>query len=122
MLPAEMGILGLALDPNTFERITQLLDNNADYVDRDVEPVNAAWYGGSHNGGTRLATNAEMARTALDEALSKVAKGLAGHAEALVAYVKTNRDIDERDELYMAQLRVNSDQIKVNDFDNGDQP
>ncbi|WP_248580374.1 hypothetical protein [Nocardioides sp. InS609-2] len=88
MLPMEDRVLlnntleGLQLDADVIADIMGMLDTRAESLQeaRGLAPVPAGWFGDSHTGGYRLATNAGMARDAAVEEFDNLIAGLRSYA------------------------------------------
>ncbi|MBA3781687.1 MAG: hypothetical protein H0X12_07525 [Nocardioides sp.] len=78
---------GLQLDPVVIAGIMEMLDSRAETLTegRSLAPVPAGWFGDSHTGGYRLATNADMARDAAVLEFDNLIVGLRGYAMEIKA-------------------------------------
>lgn len=77
-------MVGLNVDPDTIATLMESFDLAAEGLESDpIAPVPGALFGDSYTGGYRLATNAQMAHTAVAEELTKMAAGLRGMGESV---------------------------------------
>lgn len=93
MLPIEdrelltQTMVGLNVDAETIATLMESFDLVALDLESDpLAPVPAPSFGDSYTGGYRLATNAQMAHSEVGAELIKMATGIRGMGESLVAF------------------------------------
>lgn len=126
MLPMEdrelltQTMVGLNVDAETIATLMDSFDQAAQGLESDpIAPVPQASFGGSYTGGHRLATNAQLAHTAVSNELTKMAAGLRGMAVSLTEFkddiVKTTEQTQATMRLYQASTEC----VSAPTFDSG---
>ncbi len=112
MLPLEDRVLledtlvSLSVEESVITEIMTMLSNQEDtlasHPPYDVQPT---WFGGSHSGGTRLATNASQASSIVESEMKNLIKGLRQHRESVAMFADDVRDTDESNAIGIANLQ-----------------
>lgn len=97
---------GVEIDRAELQRIVDDLDSKSGKV-RESQPdeVDPSWFGGSHTGGHRLATNATMAHTEALEAFQEMAEGLEKYSQVIEEFVKDMGGVDEQAAVHNTAIR-----------------
>lgn len=110
MLPIEdrdlltQTMVGLNVDSDTIAMLMESFDLvAADLESNPLAPVPAPSFGDSYTGGYRLATNAQMAHSEIGAELIKMAQGIRGMGESLVAF---DNDMTATTEQTTATMRL----------------
>lgn len=126
MLPAEDRALlgdtmrGLNLDPETIDTLMSTLNTTAERIDPEsVLNVNEAWFGGSHTGGYRLATNAGMADKAVREELAKMVAGIREMSKSVGQFAGDVAEVTESSMVTFKNYEAATECIAAPTFDGG---
>lgn len=125
LLPADRALLGdtmkgLNLDTDTIDTLMSTLDSTADSIKpQSVLNVSEGWFGGSHTGGYRLATNAAMADQAVREELGKMATGIRELADSVGLFASDVNDVTEDSRVMFTNYEAATECIAAPTFDGG---
>ena len=126
MLPIEdrelltQTMVGLNVDAGTIATLMDSFDQAAEGIESDpIAPVPGALFGDSYTGGYRLATNAQMAHTEVAGELKKMAAGLRGMGESLVAFETDVTTTTEQTTATMRLFEASTECIAAPTFNSG---
>lgn len=125
LLPEDRALLGntmkgLNLDADTVDTLMSTLDSTADRIDPEsVLNVSEAWFGGSHTGGYRLATNAGMADKAVREELAKMVAGIRAMSESVGLFANDVTEVTEDSSTMFRNYQAATECIAAPTFDGG---
>ena len=126
MLPIEdrdlltKTMVGLNVDAGTIATLMDSFDRAAEGIESNpIPPVPGALFGDSYTGGHRLATNAQMAHTKVADELKKMAAGLRGMGESLVAFEADMNTTTEQTTATMRLFEASTECIAAPTFDGG---
>ena len=125
LLPEDRALLGdtmkgLNLDTGTIDLLMSTLDSTADSIKPEsVLNVSEAWFGGSHTGGYRLATNAGMADQAVREELTKMAAGIREMSTSVGQFASDVTGVTEDTRIMFTNYEAATECIAAQTFDGG---
>lgn len=125
LLPEDRALLGdtmrgLNLDPDTIDTLMSTLDSTADKINPEsVLNVSEAWFGGSHTGGYRLATNAGLADKAVREELTKMVTGIREMSKSVELFAHDVTQVTEDSAVTFRNYEVATECIAAPTFDGG---
>ena len=128
MLPMEDMVLlnntleGMQVDPAVIADIMSLLDARAESLETagHIAAVPAGWFGDSHTGGYRLATNAAMARDAAVDEFKNMVIGLRAYAQEIKAFRDDVVGTDEAAQAHLTAVQNTADCSSVPTFGAGE--
>lgn len=102
MLPIEDQVLlqdtlvSLSVEDTVIEQIMSMLEDQEVQIAKDPLPeIQAGWFGGSHTGGYRLATNATQASVFVEHEIKSMLSGLQQYRQAVKEFAADMSDTDE---------------------------
>jgi hypothetical protein len=126
MLPLEDRVLlqntltGLNVNEDAITQIMSMLGETAnDLAAKPVAGVSSSWFGHSHTGGHRLATNTSMAHQAVVEEMEKLVAGLRGYRDNIKKFADDVTDVDADAAAVMAGVETATACVAAPTFDGG---
>lgn len=126
MLPLEDRILlqntltGLNVNQDVISEIMAMLGETAtDLATNPVTGVHGGWFGSSHTGGHRLATNAGLAHQAVVEEMEKLVVGLRGYRDSIKRFADDVAGVDADSAVVMAGLESSTECVAAPTFGRG---
>lgn len=126
MLPLEDRVLlentltGLNVNEDAITQIMSMLGETADDLAANPVPgVGSSWFGSSHTGGHRLATNTSMAHRAVVDEMEKLVAGLRGYRENIKKFADDVTDVDADSAAVMSGIATSTACVATPTFDGG---
>lgn len=89
-------LVSLSVEDTVIEQIMSMLEDQEAEIAKDPLPeIQAGWFGGSHTGGYRLATNATQASGVVEQEITNMLSGLQQYRQAVKEYAADMLDTDE---------------------------
>ena len=99
-------LVSLSVEDSVIEQIMAMLQSKETQLRNDPLPeIQESWFGGSHTGGFRLATNAKAAGYTVEEQLNDMLTGLREYRTSIKEFADDVKDTDQSMAMSMARIQ-----------------